>query len=259
MSEILELPPARPRGLTNERSPTFLQSMRPKRARARKPAKITNSRWVAYGIAGAATAIGATTAEAEIHYSGVVNVPVSFGEKTFPLSNGALLWFEHSQTTTDYTKARFELRNATVSNGWQSDEPFPNQHVPENLARRQPISARDFGSGVGVLASAPFCDGYEFCQHGIAFLGFKFNTGGGTQYGWVRLRMRGDENPPKNSFYVVDYAWADVGERIRAGQTHSFSQEQAAVSPSGSLGLLALGKAGLELWRAQRSSSVTGK
>ena len=245
--------------LTDTCCPTFLQIMRSKRARPRKRAKITNSRWVAYGIAGAATAVGATTAEAEIHYSGAVNVLVSFGEKTFPLSNGAILWFDHFQSNTDYTSAKFEVRSAPVSNGWQSDEPFPHQHVPENLTRRQPISTRDFGSGVGILATAPFCNGYEFCQQGLAFLGFKFNTGNGTQYGWVRLRMRGDDRPPKNAFHVVDYAWADVGERIRAGQTHSSSQEQAAVSPSGSLGLLALGAAGLELWRAQRPSSVTGK
>lgn len=233
--------------------------MRTKRKRSRKPARLTNSRWVAYGLAGAATAIGSTTAEAEVHYSGVVNTLVSFGDKTFPLSNGALLWFEHSQTTTDYTKARFEVQNAVVSDGWQSDTPFPGLHVPERLAPRQPVSTRDFRSGVGVLASSPFCNGYEFCLHGAAFVGFKFNTGSGTQYGWVRLRMHGYRNPPKNSFYVVDYAWADAGERIRAGQTRSSAQkEAAAVSPSGSLGLLALGKAGVELWRSQRLSSVIG-
>jgi hypothetical protein len=69
---------------------------------------------------------------------------------------------------------------------------------------------------------------------------------------------------PPSDFYVVEYAWADVGERIRTGQTDSRSQEQGsqeqgAVSPSGSLGHLALGKAGLDLWRAQRLSSVTGR
>jgi len=233
--------------------------MRPKRPRSRKSAKMTNSRWVAYGLAGAATAIGTTTAEAEIHYSGMVNVLVSFGARTFPLSNGANLWFEHSQTTTDYTKALFQLQNASLSHGWQSDEPFPNQHVPENLARNQSIAIRSFKSDVGILASAPFCNGDEFCQPGVAFLGFRFNTGAGTQYGWARLKMRGDNRPPKNAFYVVDYAWADVGERIRAGQTHASAQEQEAVSPSGSLGHLALGKAGLELWHSQRLSAVVGK
>jgi hypothetical protein len=138
-------------------------------------------------------------------------------------------------------------------------ESLTNQfRVPKNLAPNRPVSHGDFGDGLGILASSPFCNGYEFCERGFAILGFKFNTGGGTQYGWARLRMRGDI-PPKNSFFVVDYAWADVGDRIRTLQTHNSSQEQAAVSPSGSLGLLALGKAGLELWRAERMSSVTGK
>ena len=53
--------------------------------------------------------------------------------------------------------------------------------------------------------------------------------------------------------------WADPGEDIKAGQTQSLSQKQGAVSPSGSLGLLALGKAGIELWRAQRLSSASSK
>src|SRR5262249_19728914 len=112
-----------------------------------------------------------------------------------------------------------------------------------------------------LLASDPCCcNGLEFCEPGLGIVGFKFNTGRGPQYGWVRLKMKGAlyVHPPFNEFYVVEYAWADPGEDIRTGQRHSPSQEQGAVSPSGSLGLLALGKAGLELWRAQRWSSVTG-
>jgi hypothetical protein len=230
--------------------------MRPKRARSKKLARMANSRWVAYGTAGVATALGAAAAEAEIHYSGIINELVSFAEKTFPLSNGAVLWFEHFQTTTDYTWAFFELRSAAVSNGWVAAKRL-DDYVPMNLAPNRPVSHGHFGDGFAILATSPFCFGYEFCERGFAILGFKFNTGGGTQYGWARLKMRGDV-PPKNAFFVVDYAWGDVGERIRTLQTHQLSQEQGAVSPSGSLGLLALGKAGLELWRAQRLSSVTG-
>jgi hypothetical protein len=251
--------------------------VRPKRARSRKPVRIANSRWVAYGIAGAATALGATTAEAEIHYSGGINVLVSFDEKTFPLSNDAVLWFEHSQSNTCYTGAYFAVRNAAVSNGWESTFIDGLYHLPKNLALHQLISTQNFGQGSGALATSPFCSntGHQFCEHGRAFLGFKFNTGRGTQYGWARLRMKGSRyctpssgvqppsnewvQPPFNEFYVVDYAWADPGEDIRTGETHSPSQEQGAVSPSGSLGLLALGKAGIERWRAQRLSSVTGK
>jgi hypothetical protein len=39
---------------------------------------LSNSRWLAYAAAGTATAIGsATTAEAEIHYSGVINLKLN--------------------------------------------------------------------------------------------------------------------------------------------------------------------------------------
>ena len=203
-----------------------------------------------------ATALGASTAEADIHYSGIINEPISFAEKTFPLSNGAVLWFEHFQTTTDYTWAFFELRSVAVSNGWRSDGAF---NGPRNLTPNRPVSHGSFGDGLAILATSPSCFGYQFCHRGFAILGFKFDTGGGTQYGWARLRMRGSDGHPKNSFFVVDYGWGDVGDRISTLQTDGVSQEQGAVSTSGSLGLLALGKAGLELCRAQRLSYVTGK
>lgn len=219
---------------------------------------MANSRWVAYGIAGAATAIGATTVEAEIHYSGIINELIFFTEATFPLSNGAVLWFKHSGTNTSYRWAFFEVRNPpAMSNGeWESDGVY---HVPKRLLPNQPVSTQHLWPGIGALATSPFCSRYQFCERGSAFVGFKFNTGRGPQFGWARVRMRFAPHPPENGFYVVDYAWADVGEDIRTRQIHSLSQEQGAVSPSGSLGLLALGKAGLELWRAQRLSSVTGK
>jgi hypothetical protein len=229
---------------------------------------MAHSRWVAYGIAGAATALGATTAGAEIHYSGIIDELIFFTEATFPLSNGAVLWFKHSGENTSYRYAYFELRSAAVSNGWRSDSFYGYRRI-KRLALNHPVanakaaSSRleaHFGQGSAALATSPFCDGYEFCEHkfggNFGILGFKFNTGGGTQFGWARVRMRVARFPPENGFYVVDYAWADVGEEISTGQTDSLSQEQGAVSPSGSLGLLALGKAGLELWRTQRLSCV---
>jgi hypothetical protein len=227
--------------------------MRAKHLRSRKPARVANSRWIAYATAGAATALGAAEAEAEIHYSGVINVLILRSERTFPLSNGAVLWFQRTATNTSYAQAFFEVRNGE----WQSY----GQYVPANLSRNQPVSTQHFRSGVGVLATSPCCCKWplQFCERGPGILGFKFDTGRGPQYGWARLRMHGWNRPPDSAFYVVEYAWADPGEDIKAGQTHSLSQEQGAVSPSGSLGLLALGKAGLDLWRAQRFSSATGR
>jgi MYXO-CTERM domain-containing protein len=50
-------------------------------------------------------------------------------------------------------------------------------------------------------------------------------------------------------FKLVDYAYADPGESIKAGQTSS--DEQAP--DEGSLGWLALGAVGLFAWRKSRS------
>ncbi len=81
-------------------------------------------------------------------------------------------------------------------------------------------------------------------QAGTGFLGFRFNNGGGDQFGWVRVTTNG---APGNTFTVVDYAWAGVGETIFAGQ----------VPEPGSLGLLALGGAGLIAWRRRRAAAAT--
>ncbi|CAN5484484.1 hypothetical protein BH18VER2_BH18VER2_05220 [soil metagenome] len=88
--------------------------------------------------------------------------------------------------------------------------------------------------------------GYHWRWHGgTGFVGFRFNNGSGNQYGWARVHMdRADSN---FGFTVLDYAWADLGESIKPGQTSS-----AVASKEGSLGFLALGAAGVALWRQRR-------
>ena len=68
--------------------------------------------------------------------------------------------------------------------------------------------------------------------------------------------------PIDHDFWLVDYAYADPGEPIRAGQTSSDEQapdqgstdEQAP--DQGSLGWLALGAVGLLAWRKSRSRTA---
>ncbi len=48
-----------------------------------------------------------------------------------------------------------------------------------------------------------------------------------------------------NSFTLIDYAFPDPGERIRASQANA-----------GSLGLLAIGCTGLLAWRARRMEAA---
>jgi hypothetical protein len=63
----------------------------------------------------------------------------------------------------------------------------------------------------------------------------------------VRIKMGN-----RADFWLVDYAYADPGEPIRAGQTSS----NDIVPEEGSLGALALGAAGLLAWRKSRSRAA---
>jgi hypothetical protein len=70
--------------------------------------------------------------------------------------------------------------------------------------------------------------------------------------------MRGEK--ANRAFEVLDYAYADRGEPIRAGQTSSnemVPEENDDIVPQeGSLGWLALGAAGLLAWRKRRSRTA---
>ena len=121
-----------------------------------------------------------------------------------------------------------------------------------NLNRGQPVSSLPFvGGGPGIIATAGSygCGGGwrgQFLDGGIGFIGFKFNNGSGDQYGWARIKMKTADS--SHLFQLVDYAYGDVGDRIRVGQKsggHSTELE--------SLGGLALGAAGLLAWRRRCS------
>ena len=68
----------------------------------RETAKVSHSRWLAYATASAATAlVGSNSAEAAIHYSGILNQkfpPHIDTDKTFPLDQtGDLLLFQRHE------------------------------------------------------------------------------------------------------------------------------------------------------------------
>ena len=55
---------------------------------------------------------------------------------------------------------------------------------------------------------------------------------------------------------IKDYAWGDVGDSIRTGQKSSSGDMVDTVTDSGSVGLLALGAAGLVAWRKPREQAT---
>jgi hypothetical protein len=119
----------------------------------------------------------------------------------------------------------------------------------------------------GVIMQDTECNNPYWQERGSYYVGFRFNTGAGPQYGWVRIRWGGckDRDFNTNDFIVKDYAWGDVGDQIKTGQRQLHEDEtqvapQAAKKPDaapvtdskGSLSLLALGAVGLQAWRKSR-------
>ena len=235
-----------------------------KRLRRNNPHLPSHSRWLAYATAGAATALGGiASAEAEIHYSGRIDVVLpghSHGVSAtqLPLSNGASVELSNyvNQTTSDSNRASFRVLGAAVSHSFRADKVAPFGFVVKHLPNG-PATLVSHGLFHRTFSSESNIHGpYNSHWRNEGFIGFKFNTGAGTQYGWVRMKIQPD---PLVGMKVRDYAWADPGEPIKTGQTSSSGGRAAALPDEGSLGLLALGGAGLMGWRNRRRLSQMAK
>jgi hypothetical protein len=218
----------------------------------RKPASIPNSRWLAYATAGAASAFTcANSAEATIHYSVIIRSYSGDDKGTKSLrvqldrpgDSFRLRRYETLFTSSAFD--HFGVRGLAGGGfaGFYCPS-SPRVASASRLSRGAFISRRPFlARESGLMYANSFCRG-QLDRGEVGFIGFKFNNGSGDQYGWVRIQMgqlRGD-------FWLVDYAYADPGEPIRAGQTSS----NETVPEEGSLGWLALGAVGLYAWRRAR-------
>src|SRR5262249_23151420 len=232
-----------------------------------KPASIPYSRWAAYATAGAASTLAcASSAEAEIHYSGIVNHNFANGRFAGPLDPGLKLELTVGTGT--------QVGNNTGAFGavFIRDQRFIGEFAG-TLATYQGVYVLELSAGEALSAPrfALSCTwssscGCQVCYYvasiggsgrfrdrRIGFIGFVFNRGAGSQYGWARVQMSG---PPNYRFRLVDYAWGDPGDRISTGQTSSAGNMVDAVTESGSMGLLALGAAGLVAWRKRRGQAI---
>jgi hypothetical protein len=241
-----------------------VHSIKVQRSRRFKIKSIEQKRWAAYGTAALASSFTfglAESAEAEIHYSGLIkqDVPngVCFysyhyhsgycypGVLSLALGDNGNIELIHSKTRSFYgTETHYLGGSAFVF------APGAAVRGGGSISRLLPgnvISAGPFTGSFGLLATYWGARG-QFQAPGQGFVGFKFNTGAGDQYGWARVRMNGF---PENSFAVVDYAYGDPGEVVKAGQKRSHSPDLE------SLGALALGATGLWAWRRRRGHNRT--
>ncbi len=214
-------------------------------------------RWIAYAAAGTATSLMAVPcAEARIHYSGPVDTALdsenSSQRETFPLSNGAFLsFFEFSNPSFPYfNRAGLEVVGPTYFGSVRGQGSLASRLSLKDKVSQGPFTYYSYGGNIQSLFGAG-----NFKDPGVAFLGFVFYAGGGPHYGWARIKLRG---APEVQYIVLDYAWGDVGDRIKVGQTRGGRSAESAHISQSSLGLLALGGVGLRAsrgpcppWRGQ--------
>jgi hypothetical protein len=96
------------------------------------------------------------------------------------------------------------------------------------------------------------------------YLGVSFKIGTETHYGWVRMSVSDPRAPLK--VLISGYAYETIADQqIRAGQTSGGAKpedapqarlRQSEPAPA-SLGLLAAGCCGLQLWRREETGSAT--
>lgn len=232
------------------------------RLKSKPAAQISATRWAAYATAGAATAlVCAPSAEGDIHYMSVNQVmnatlgSHSYQLAQFPLAHGAYLTFLHAFGPMGNGVAGFYFGTSGALSAKFIGVPGTYNglafHYVGRLNFGDNITNGNFLPNAGRMrfgASNPLAsgNGYPHSQWAAAvsgYMGVKFNVGNGVQYGWAHLTMDG---PRLNSYKIIDYAWADPGESIVAGQ----------VPEPGSLALLAVGAVGLLLWRQQRAKSA---
>jgi MYXO-CTERM domain-containing protein len=220
---------------------------------------ISETRWLAYATAGVAGAFGlSSSAEAEIHYSGNVSIKLTGNaQASLPLSNGVSIVFENLFGGSTFLQDfYFSIKGVTSASAREGRI----HHWLLDLPTGENVSAGTFRSVAGNpdrgIIFTFWSDGYFQPYYGTrGFVGFRFNTGKGTQYGWARIQTRRDINNRAHET-IKDYAWGDVGDRIRTGQKSSSGDMVDAVTDSGSVGLLALGAAGLVAWRKRREPAT---
>jgi hypothetical protein len=220
---------------------------------------ISPSRWLAYSGAATATALaGVSSADGEIHYSGRLDVIFPGDQSTsvaFPLDQaGDSIGFIHSLSFQSSGQAFFTIHGLQTQGfvGVLSSF-FSDPYVARLVRSNRYISNHHFlPYNIGTLAGViNHITRGEWQDGGPGFVGFRFNSGVGTQYGWARVKM-GDEFQ-NYRFKVIDYAYADPGERIKPGQINSSG---VVIPEEGSLGGLALGAVGVAFWRQRRKCSL---
>jgi hypothetical protein len=157
--------------------------------RSCKPASVANIRWAAYAAAGAATALaGSNTAEAAIHYSGLLHerFPPN-GSMKFPLDkSGDCFLFKRNLGDFGWGAyfRIYGIASSAIRGTFTHGDYFyvSKLHFGQNISEGS-FTHVEFGSAI--LARGTFGGGYldDWLDRGKGYVGFRFNNGAGIQYG----------------------------------------------------------------------------
>lgn len=217
--------------------------------------KSLSRKLAAYGL-GAGAATLATSAQADIHYSG----PLNFTGDTvyFDLLNTI------SPTSSPQSADNFELASSNAGQkpgayglsgtGGAGSVAFSDTILANKTSKLN--SGDTIGSSLqfssnGTLNDFRFLSSGEWQVGDIGFLGLEIAIDGQTDYGWAEIQLNNGgtmSDPTSGQFTLFGYAYDDSGKPIMAGGTSS------PVPDSGnSIALLLLGAAGVLALRSRHA------
>jgi hypothetical protein len=173
--------------------------------RTKKTLRLDGKKWLAYVAASAAASVGGMrNAEADVTYVEVNSPFDAFvgagtsvqGSYPLGLNSSAFFAFGHLQLGPSTGFAGFYvgtvLGSGTAAFAGLSTNGL--QYVT-NANYDQPVSALPFIANIGLffgsMAYGAGNPNSQFVDPGIGFVGFRFDVGNGTQYGWAQVEMDG--------------------------------------------------------------------
>ncbi|MEM7457068.1 MAG: PEP-CTERM sorting domain-containing protein [Planctomycetota bacterium] len=231
----------------------------------RSRVRLSSRRWAAYTTAGLASALSPGAASADhsctVEFPNVQMMDSNPGDGLFDnvfsqtlYRSDVVLFFNHGYSETQPGNGILNFNGSAPSTAMLSIAGFQNGNYfyASNGYYGQQFSALNF-IPAGERMDMAWASGYsssQFVNTG-GYVVFRYDVGNGTQYGWLELTL--DSSAPANIFTVSTFVTSEAGTELFVGGIHL-----DCIPEPGSLGLLALGAAGLLLWRNRRVKANAG-